>query len=44
MAHATVAAIKLYETGAQIPASGGILSGLLNLRQMSKLDSNRAKG
>jgi NAD(P)-dependent dehydrogenase (short-subunit alcohol dehydrogenase family) len=44
IAHATVAAIKLYDTGAQIPASGGILAGLLNLRQMSELDSNRAKG
>lgn len=43
MARATIAAIKLYETGAQIPASGGILTGLLNLRRMSELDSNRAK-
>jgi NAD(P)-dependent dehydrogenase (short-subunit alcohol dehydrogenase family) len=41
MARATIAAIKLYETGAQIPATGGIMTGLLNLRRMTELESNR---
>ena len=41
MAIATVAAVRLYETGAVIPASGGVMTRLLNLRAMTELDSNR---
>ena len=43
MALAAMAAIRLFDTGAVIPASGGIMARLLNLRQMSELDSRKAK-
>ena len=41
VAHATVAAMRLYDTGVVIPASGGVMTPLLNLRSMSELDMNR---
>jgi len=41
MALATIAAMRLYETGAMIPASGGIMTQLLSLRRMTELDSKR---
>lgn len=41
MALATIAAMRLYETGALIPASGGIMTPLLSLRRMTELDSKR---
>ncbi len=41
VAHATVAAMRLYDTGVVIPASGGVMTPLLNLRSMSALDMNR---
>jgi len=43
MAIAAVAAMKLFDTGAIIPASGGIMARLLNLRQMTELESRKAK-
>ena len=41
MALATIAAMRLYEPGAMIPASGGIMTQLLSLRRMTELDSKR---
>ena len=41
VAHATVAAMRLYDTGVVLPASGGVMTPLLNLRSMSELDMNR---
>lgn len=41
VAQATVAAMRLYDTGVVIPASGGVMTPLLNLRSMSELDMNR---
>ena len=43
IANATIAAIKIYDTGALIPASGGLMTRLLNLRMMTELESNRSK-
>lgn len=43
MAIAALAAIKLFDTGAIIPASGGIMTRLLNLRQMTELESCKSK-
>lgn len=43
IALAAVSAIKLFDTGAMIPASGGIMLPLLNLRQMTELDSRKAQ-
>lgn len=43
MAIAALAAIKLFDTGAIIPASGGIMTPLLNLRRMTELDSRKSK-
>lgn len=44
VAQAVIAAIKIYDTGALIPASGGIMTPVLNLRMMTELESNRLKG
>lgn len=41
IAIAALAAIKLFDTGAIIPASGGVMTRLLNLRQMSELASHK---
>ncbi len=43
MAVATIAAIKLFDTGAIIPASGGVALPQLNLRRMTELDSKKSK-
>jgi NAD(P)-dependent dehydrogenase (short-subunit alcohol dehydrogenase family) len=43
MAVAALSAIKLFDTGAVIPASGGIMMPRLNLRQMTELDSKKVK-
>jgi hypothetical protein len=43
MAIATLCAIKLFDTGAIIPASGGIMMPRLNLRQMTELESKKSK-
>lgn len=40
VAHATVSAMRLYDTGVVLPASGGVMTPLLNLRSMSELDMN----
>lgn len=40
VAHATVAAMRLYDTGVVIPASGGVMTPLLNLRTMAELKMN----
>ena len=41
VAHATIAAMKLYDTGVVLPASGGVMTPLLNLRTMAALEMNR---
>lgn len=41
VAHATVSAIRLYDTGVVLPASGGVMTPLLNLRSMSELNMNK---
>ena len=41
VAHATLAAMKLYDTGVVIPASGGVMTPLLNLRSMAELEMNK---
>ena len=43
IANAAIAAIKIYDTGTMIPASGGVMTRLLNLRTMTELESNRSK-
>jgi 3-oxoacyl-[acyl-carrier protein] reductase len=43
MAIAALSAIKLFETGAVIPASGGLMMPQLNLRKMTELDSKKSK-
>ncbi len=42
VAHATIAAMRLYDTGVVLPASGGVMTPLLNLRSMSELDMNKS--
>lgn len=42
VAHATIAAMKLYDTGVVIPASGGVMTPLLNLRSMAELEMNKS--
>ena len=42
VAHATIAAMQLYDTGVVLPASGGVMTPLLNLRSMSELDMNKS--
>ncbi len=41
VAHATVAAMKLYDTGVVLPAAGGVMTPLLNLRTMAGLEMNK---
>ena len=41
VAHATVSAMRLYDTGVVLPASGGVMTPLLNLRSMSELNMNK---
>ena len=43
VAHATISAMKLYDTGVVIPAAGGVMTPLLNLRSMIELDMNKEK-
>jgi len=43
IAHAVIAAMKIYDTGALIPASGGIMTRVLNLRMMTALETNQSK-
>ncbi len=42
VAHATLAAMRLYDTGVVIPASGGVMTPLLNLRTMAELEMNKS--
>lgn len=42
VAHATLAAMRLYDTGVVIPASGGVMTPLLNLRSMAELEMNKS--
>ena len=42
VAQATIAAMKLYDTGVVIPASGGVMTPLLNLRSMTELEMNKS--
>lgn len=42
VAHVTIAAMKLYDTGVVIPASGGVMTPLLNLRSMAELEMNKS--
>jgi 3-oxoacyl-[acyl-carrier protein] reductase len=44
IAHAAIFAMKIYDTGTMIPATGGVMTRLLNLRTMTELDSNRSDG
>ena len=44
IAYAAIAAMKIYDTGRLIPAAGGTMTHLLNLRMMTELDSNRSQG
>ena len=44
VAYAAIAAMKIYDTGRLIPAAGGTMTHLLNLRMMTELDSNRSQG
>ena len=41
IAYAAIAAMKIYDTGRLIPAAGGTMTHLLNLRMMTELDTNR---
>ena len=43
VAQATIAAMRLYDTGVVLPASGGVMTPLLNLRSMSELEMNKSK-
>ncbi len=42
VAHATIAAMRLYDTGSVLPASGGVMTPLLNLRTMAELEMNKS--
>ncbi len=44
IAYAAIAAMKIYDTGRVIPAAGGTMTPLLNLRMMTELDINRSQG
>ena len=44
IAYAAIAAMKIYDTGRLIPAAGGTMTHLLNLRMMTELESNRSQG
>ncbi len=41
IANAAIVAMKIYDTGTLIPASGGVMTRLLNLRMMTELESNQ---
>ncbi len=41
VAHATISAMKLYDTGVVLPAAGGVMTPLLNLRSMAGLNMNK---
>ena len=43
VAHATISAMRLYDTGVVLPAAGGVMTPLLNLRTMAELDMNKEK-
>ncbi|MYE89437.1 SDR family NAD(P)-dependent oxidoreductase [Candidatus Poribacteria bacterium] len=43
IAYAAIAAMKIYDTGRLIPAAGGTMTHLLNLRMMTELESNRSQ-
>jgi NAD(P)-dependent dehydrogenase (short-subunit alcohol dehydrogenase family) len=43
IAYAAIAAMKIYDTGRLIPAAGGTMTHLLNLRMMSELEINRSQ-
>ena len=43
IAYAAIAAMKIYDTGRLIPAAGGTMTHLLNLRMMTELDSNQSQ-
>ena len=44
IAYAAIAAMKIYDTGRLIPAAGGTMTHLLNLRMMTELETNRSQG
>ena len=44
IAYAAIAAMKIYDTGRLIPAAGGTMTHLLNLRMMTELEINRSQG
>ena len=43
IAYAAIAAMKIYDTGRLIPAAGGTMTHLLNLRMMTELEGNRSQ-
>ena len=43
VAHATISAMRLYDTGVVLPAAGGVMTPLLNLRSMAELGMNKEK-
>ena len=43
IAYAAIAAMKIYDTGRLIPAAGGTMTHLLNLRMMTELETNRSQ-
>ena len=43
IAYAAIAAMKIYDTGRLIPAAGGTMTHLLNLRMMTELEINRSQ-
>ena len=40
---AGMAGIKIYDTGVTIPCAGGVMTPLLNLRNMTALNSNQTE-
>ena len=43
VANAVIAGIKIYDTGVMIPCTGGVMTPLLNLRNMTLLNSNQTE-
>ena len=43
VANAVMAGIKIYDTGVMIPCAGGVMTPLLNLRNMTALNSNQTE-
>ena len=43
VANAVMAGIKIYDTGVMIPCAGGVMTPLLNLRNMTALNSNETE-